>query len=94
MVTTPDGTLWFSLDGLGLVAFDGDTFTRRDTPALKLGALDLDVDRDGRIWVAGWRGALYYIEPVPQALPHPAATTLPPPQVATPAARCPQACRR
>jgi hypothetical protein len=54
-----DGRVWFSIYGVGLYSFDGLDFGRVDVPGLRLGALDVDVGPDGRVWIVGLRGALY-----------------------------------
>lgn len=61
IVVDDSGRVWFSLYQVGLFVFDGTDFERVTAPGLGLGALDLDVGPDGRVWVVSARGALYTV---------------------------------
>ncbi|MBI5136410.1 MAG: hypothetical protein HZA24_03625 [Nitrospirae bacterium] len=54
----PDNSLWISTYGGGLTRYDGKDWTTY-TPEHGLGdrwAYDVEFDRDGRLWIATWKG--------------------------------------
>jgi hypothetical protein len=61
MVIDDAGRVWLSVEGTGLVVFDGSVFQRVVAPGLGR-ALDLDVAPDGSVWVVGARGGLYRVD--------------------------------